>query len=799
MFLFLKKKADDAPETPAPSQSTPTSEFIPYYCHWDAHTLLTKNGELMQTIRISGNARGLDYESGNTKEGDSFAVREALRLAVADAIGSDKFALWIHTVRKRRRFHYAVEFKDRFAAWAHEQWRKKSHWKYQYYNEIYISVIHEGQDARLLDKHSTKHIFPLKRNRQYRNDYLEKAAADLDRTVAALLEKLRTAYNVHLLSVIERPGSPPLNRTIFYSEPMEFLNYLINLRDEPCPLTEADMSQALTQGPITFGFNALEAKTHGKRRFAAMLTLKQYCEIPPDTADRVLQAPMEFVISQAFHFIPSKQALAPYKEQKNLFEVSGDIDSIAVCGIDDIMSSDRKRTVDFGEHQVSIMVLGDDYKHLDSEVAHIKDGFGDFGLIPIREDIKLEECFWAQLPGNFEFIRRKSTINTARIGGLCRLNRFSGGQPNGNHWGPAVTLAPTIVNSPYFFNFHQGDNGHTVLLDFNSFHDQTAHILTNFLLTESRKFGGRLCVFDRNQSSHLLLSNLGGQYHTFPTPPAERHPSLPPPSLKLNPFRLPDNPRNRGFLLAWCATLMAPAVPTDPQKETLRAAIAQLYAGAPEQRHLPALIQHLLTADPNLAKAFSPWHGDGKHYYLFDSAADNFSTSVLMNGFDMTPVVQYPATIIPVFSYLMHKLITSLDGLPTIIVLQDALDLIENAFFAPRLDSLLEMLKQNNAMVIFTVSNPFSLTGTRSFNTIMQNCPTHLYLPDDIHLNYTSQNLGLGDNDARFLRRMKRQKGEFLVKQNGESTGLRIDFAGLAELRAILANDSKDLTAATNR
>ncbi len=88
---------------------------------------------------------------------------------------------------------------------------------------------------------------------------------------------------------------------------MEFLGQLVNLRPENFVLSERDMSQQLTTSALTFGFNALETKA-GKRRFAAVLTVKQYREIPPDTADRVLQAPMEFIISQAFHFIPSRRS-----------------------------------------------------------------------------------------------------------------------------------------------------------------------------------------------------------------------------------------------------------------------------------------------------------------------------------------------------------------------------------------------------------------------------------------------------------------------------------------------------------
>src|SRR5205085_292139 len=130
--------------------------------------------------------------------------------------------------------------------------------------------------------------------------------------------------------------------------------------------------------------------------------------------------------------------------------------------------------------------------HLDAEVAEVQLAFSKLGLITVREDIKLEECFWSQLPGNFEFLRRKEPILTKSIGGFCRLNRFPSGSANHNHWGEAVALMPTIVNSPYFFNFHHRDNGHSVLFDFNSFNDQSGHVLLNFLLSETRKYNGKL-------------------------------------------------------------------------------------------------------------------------------------------------------------------------------------------------------------------------------------------------------------------------------------------------------------------
>src|SRR5438876_975932 len=73
-------------------------EFIPYYCHYNAHTLLTKNGEVLQVIKITTNRAGLEYESSTDA---SSIVREAIRTAVGQHVDTDKIAIWFHTVRKR--------------------------------------------------------------------------------------------------------------------------------------------------------------------------------------------------------------------------------------------------------------------------------------------------------------------------------------------------------------------------------------------------------------------------------------------------------------------------------------------------------------------------------------------------------------------------------------------------------------------------------------------------------------------------------------------------------------------------
>ena len=148
------------------------------------------------------------------------------------------------------------------------------------------------------------------------------------------------------------------------------------------------------------------------------------------------------------------------------------------------------------------------------------------------------------------------------------------------------------------------------------------------------------------------------------------------------------------------------------------------------------------------------------------------------------------------FSYLLHRIITTIDGRPSIIVLHEAWDLLENAFFAPRLESLLEMLQQNNVMVIFTTRQPSQRSDSHVLHTIMRMCATRIYLPDDIAYEYASEELGLSGRDSRMLLKMDRQKGEFLLKQNRESIGLKVSLDCMDDIFAIFSNNIKNLIAA---
>lgn len=765
-------------------------EFIPFFSHFDPETIITKNGELLKIIKINSNNFGLNYESA---QDDRHTVREMIRQAINTTIKTDNFAFWIHTLRRREPITHEGHYDDTFASYVYDKWKVSHDWQYQYYNEIYVTVLHQGQKAELLDKSMAQYGILPKQNRIARNNFLQESHESLQITCEEIVEKIRQHYNAKVLRLMEKlpEDMPELSSTpIFYSQPMEFLGKLCNLHTQPYPLTKTPMDKALSNYEVTFGYNALENRLlTGEKRFAGILTLKQYVETPCETIDNILQLPVEMIVSHAFHYIPAAIALKPLNEQKRIFEMSEDMYSLQKTGLRSILGKNRNNPTDFGKQQISIMILTDDYKQLDKDMSKVQQAFAVLGLLAVREDIKLEECYWSNLPGNFEFLRRQDFVLSEHVAGLSRLNLFPNGNLHNNHWGDAVALMPTVVNSPYFFNFHYQDNGHTVLFDFNSFQDQHADATLGILLTLCMKYKPQVYIFDHEQSSRLFMDKVQGNYYTFDAQETQR--------CALNPFSLEDTSRNQSFLQAWCVTLIEAQGPvTENQKNILKQSLSALYQLPAPSRHLLEFLTIIRQYDSSLADRFAAYHGRGQYSGIFDAKMERLDLQKMLHAFDMSAVIKSSPVGIPLFSYLMHRIINNISGKPTIIVLKDAWSLLENDFFSPRLESLLEMLKQNNVMVICTARQPQDRVNTYTLRTLMQSCATKIYVPDDINMDYTVDALGISSHDSDTMRRMSRQKGDFLLKQGNETIGLRISFEHMDDARAIFSGDIKNLIAA---
>ena len=117
-------------------------DFIPIACHYNENTLLTKNGELLQTIQING----INSERISDK---LFNLRDVVRNAISKNVQSKKFAFWIHTVRRKTNLDDTAPYNKLLPANIHYIWRQKNYWDDKFVNTLYISIIYDSAEIKI--------------------------------------------------------------------------------------------------------------------------------------------------------------------------------------------------------------------------------------------------------------------------------------------------------------------------------------------------------------------------------------------------------------------------------------------------------------------------------------------------------------------------------------------------------------------------------------------------------------------------------------------------------------------------
>lgn len=765
MNLSIKKQgADDLSQMRDIKSDVEEIDFIPYACHYNADTILTKNGELMQTIKIVG----FSFELVDSEGVD---LRDTIRQAVHDGLISDDFAVWFHTIRRRKNLSVGGTYQETFPKYVHDVWNKRHDWEHKYTNELFITVVRDGETGSIRNPQRFMRALFTHRDVSEREKHLAQMHAELNAAVNRMLQRLQS-YGAHKLSTYQKKG-------VHYSEPLRFLGKILKLHEEEMPLADMDASHQLATHDVAFGFDAMEVRApDGKRRFGAMLTIKEYKELSLAAIDEFLQLPEEFIVTQSMDFINHAKAYKAFKYQHYIIGLSKDEKFANISGLQDIIDSDHGQPTDYGEQQLSIFLVADDMKHLNRYIERTVEALNSLGIVAMREDLKLEESYWAQLPGNFPFLKRLKPINASRIGGFANISNLPAGKADENYWGPAVTVFNTAANTPYFFNFHINDVGHTTII---GPYGAGKTVLLNFLLSEARKFNNKLFFFDQDHGAEIFIRALGGRYASLSPQKSD---------VPLNPLQLDDTPGNRNFLLLWVEALVCGASGLQlngAQDKAIEDAVTQLFSMPKEQRVLPRLAQIMERVDPFLAKRLAPWHSGGSHSGLFDHAQDGLDVHGLVHGFEMADIVRDRHSIAPTMLYLVQRMMAVLDGTPAIIVLDEAWGLMDNPIFAPRLHGWLEALSKKNALAIFATESVENASQSALSKAVFADMATQIYLPDAMPGDAYKTVFGLNDTEFSFLELMDPGQRHFLLKKGHEAIVACLSLDGMENIMNVLS------------
>lgn len=507
------------------------NDFIPYTFHYDESTIITKNLQLLQIIKIDSL---LNRElHGNAK---TPFLRELLRKAILEHAKSDDFAFWIHTIRRKINLKNDVEGTSELVKFVNDKWDKENKIESQFVNELYITVLIKGTEIK--GKEVAFKYFTPKRLNAFLESKLEKAHAALSSLVEKIVKTLEH-YSPRCLSIIER-------NEVHYSELLEFFHKILNLTEIQAPVEEVDISDALNISKMALGINKLIISNYSVTKSVAVLSLKNYLETEVSTLDEVLGMPFEFIIYQAFDFINISEVEDKYKHQYNLLKTSGDTGLIKIFDLseeDFNVENEVEARIKYGESQVGVIILSDTEEQIESETKAFVKSLQNVGFVAIRDDVMMEDTFFSSLPGNFFYLRRMQPLLTKKIGGFASIDSYPVGKRYNNLWGDAICLFKTLEKLPYFFNFHDESKlGHTIF--FGKEFDVQKNAIINFLELQCLKYDGiNIINLDFGQNTKLLNILCGEKYETVSLKPNEN-------TLLLNPCQLlsEENTRELGFI-----------------------------------------------------------------------------------------------------------------------------------------------------------------------------------------------------------------------------------------------------------
>lgn len=749
-------------------REAPAGARLPYARHSDDATIETRDGMILQIIKIDG----LAFETADTED---LNYRKAIRETMLRSIAHARFAIVHHVVRSPVKPSLDSVYPDAFSAELDRQWSDRLDGRAMFVNDLYLTIIRRPAAGRMgiIDRAMDvlRGAAPQETAAQRARDLRE-----LDSARDAMMASL-APYGARLLTVYDTKHGP-------CSEPLEFLSSLYNGELRPVLLPDTDLGHHIPYRRVSFGLEAVQmhAASGLPQQFAAMVSIKDY---PPHTApgmlDDLMRLPVEMTVTESFAFVDRQIALDRMNLALRRMRAADD-DAISLrrdlsVAKDDV-SAGRSA---FGEHHMSVCIKAASLSELDRAASDVQAAFTEEGIISVREDVNLEPAFWAQFPGNFKDIARRALISTGNFAGLASFHNFPVGQENGNLWGSAVSVLETTSATPYYFNFHKADLGNFTIIGPSG---SGKTVVLNFLLAQAAKYNPRLVLFDKDRGAEIFIRAIGGRYETlrYGTPSG------------LNPLALPDNPANRAFITQWLTRLVTTGdekLSTDEQAQ-IADAVAANYDQAPSYRRLRyvaelfAGVRRPVSGD--LASRLEPWINEGARAWLFDNEVDRLDLDTRTLGIDMTSILDDPELRTPAMMYLFHCVEQRLDGTPAILVVDEGWKALDDPVFVARIRDWEKTIRKRNGIVGFATQSASDALSSQIASAIIEQAATQIFMPNPkAQEDEYCRGFGLTQHELDLVRALPDTSRCFVIKHGTDSVVARLNLNGMDDVLTVLS------------
>jgi len=415
--------------------------------------------------------------------------------------------------------------------------------------------------------------------------------------------------------------------------------------------------------------------------------------------------------------------------------------------------------VSFGYLTVTITVMDQDRQRADEKRRAVERVVNGAGFTCIREGVNAVEAWLGSLPGHPYANVRQPIVHTLNLAHLVPLSSVWAGPVRNDHLdGPALFHAETSGSTPFRFSTHVGDVGHMLIVGPTG---AGKSVLLALIALQFRRYAGsQLYIFDKGFSARAAVLAMGGAHHALG---AEG-------SMAFQPLRGIKDPTERSWAAEWIGSLLAhEKVNVTPEvKEAVWSALTNLASAPAKERTLTGL--SVLLQSNALRAALMPYTLDGPFGRLLDAAENNLALADIQ-CFETEELMHEAGVVLPVLSYLFHRLEDRFDGRPTLLVLDEAWVFLDNPVFAARIREWLKVLRKKNVAVVFATQSLADIAESSIAPAIIESCPQRLFLPNDRAIEPQSRaaydKFGLNDRQIELIARATPKRHYYLQSRRG--------------------------------
>jgi type IV secretion system protein VirB4 len=314
---------------------------------------------------------------------------------------------------------------------------------------------------------------------------------------------------------------------------------------------------------------------------------------------------------------------------------------------------------------------------------------------------------------------RQPIVHTLNLIHLMPVSAVWAG-PEANHHlrAPPLMLTQTRGSTPFRLDLFVDDVGHTLIVGPTG--SGKSVLLATLALQFRRFIGAQVVMFDKGRSARAAVLAMDGTALDLAVDG----------DLAFQPLKDIDQPAAVAFALDWVLGLFAneKVAVTPDVKDAIWTALQSLASAPAAERTLTGLA--VLVQSNKLSQALHPYTLEGPYGRLLDGAADTLALSDVMH-FEMDGLMQVKPLVLPVLTYLFHRLETRFDGRPTLLVLDEAWLFLDDPLFAARIREWLKTLRKKNVAVVFATQSLADVERSSIAPALLESCPTRIFLPND--------------------------------------------------------------------